>query len=497
MTLSIKHFVLLLALTALPVPSLAAATKDTPSHYSLASPYDTIVTHLGSLQESNYHPEIAAKTFLRKGRTRRKARDLAVKLKNLLDEEGIVIELEKLPKVVDYIDPDTKYHRYQLTKLFPEIYLIRIRGQWVYSEETAQSIELLIKEKYPLGMDRLQDFFPDSFQNSFLKLQLWQYTVLALLLLLLRVIYTMLVWICGKLIHRYSRHWAPHYVMLTEKPVGIIAASLVAMLILPAVQLPPVVVRVSFLILKGIITFSTTIVCYHSVSVFVDQFKHRLAEHHNASETQLLPLLKTTLKVLVVTTGFLLTLSNLNIDISTLLAGVSIGGFGVALASQDTIKNLFGSLVIFLDRPFSVGDSISMENLQGRVEEINMRSTRIRTANGSVISIPNAKLANEAIDKYGTNDYQCFQTHLMLACDTPVALIEDFITGAREAVNQHPNTRKDLYYVYVEDAKGGQLKILFHVYFSVTSRTEELACRQSLLLSIVKLAEKLGVKLSS
>lgn len=464
-----------------------------PSH-RLSSPYDAIVLHLGSLQKANYHPEIAAKTFSQTHHSKKEAIQLAIKLKDILDKEGIDIDATTVPNDPCYIDPVAKYHRYQLAKKFHQIYLVKVQGQWIYSEETVQYVLQMIRGTESLGIDKLHNLFPKRFKRTLLGLQLWQYIVLAVLILLLRISYTLLVFISGKLIKWVFKRWIPDYIIISERPVGLIILALLAMTILPIVQLPATVERIIFLLLQGMILLALTIICYLSVNVIVNHLNKMAEGQEGSINVQLLPLLKATLKVLVVIVGTLLILRSLGVDISTLLAGVSIGGVGIALASQDTLKNLFGSLMIFIDRPFSVGDAIVAGKIEGKVEEIGMRSTRIRTTRESIISVPNAKLADESIDNYGMRNYRRFFTRMSIAYDTPAPLIETFIEGLREIVKRHPRIRKDKHFIYLEDMQESRLEILFYIYFSVKSRGKELQCRQEVLLRIIKFANKIGVR---
>ena len=395
---------------------------------------------------------------------------------------------------VDATQAQVKQAYRKLAKKFHQIYLVKVQGQWIYSEETALYVLHVIKGNESLGIYKLHNLFPKEFKKTLWGLQLWQYIVLAILILLLRMSYSLMVFISEKLIRWVFKHWIPNYIIITERPVGIIILALLAMVILPIVQLPATMERVVSLFLQSMIMFALTVICYLSVNVLVNHLSKLATEQEEGVNLQLLPLLKATLKVLVVIVGGLLIIRSLGGDISTLLAGVSIGGVGIALASQDTLKNLFGSLMIFIDRPFSVGDAIVAGKIEGTVEEIGMRSTRIRTTRESIISVPNAKLADEFIDNYGLRNYRRFLTRLSIAYDTPAPLIEAFIKGLREIVKRHPRIRKDKHFIYLEDMHDSRLEILFYIYFSVKSRGKELQYRQEILLRIIRLAEEVGIR---
>ena len=181
------RYTLIVYLLLLSGATTKAPKPDKQPGQRLSSPYDAIVLHLGALQKANYHPELAAKTFSQAQRSEKEAIQLAIKLKEILEKEGIQIDATAVPKDPCYIDPEAKYHRYQLAKKFHQIYLVKVQGQWIYSEETALYVLHVIKGNESLGIYKLHNLFPKEFKKTLWGLQLWQYIVLAILILLLRM----------------------------------------------------------------------------------------------------------------------------------------------------------------------------------------------------------------------------------------------------------------------------------------------------------------------
>jgi MscS family membrane protein len=222
----------------------------------------------------------------------------------------------------------------------------------------------------------------------------------------------------------------------------------------------------------------------------------KLAEKTESTlDDQLVPLIRKTLKALVVIIGTLFVLKEgLEVDIVPFLTGLSIGGLAFALAAQDTIKNFFGSIMIFIDKPFQVGDWITSGDVDGTVEEVGFRSTRVRTFRNSVMYIPNGKIADATIDNHGLRQYRRFYTTLTVTYDTPPQLMEIFVEGLRKIVESHPDTRKDGYHIYFNNLSSYSQDIMFYIFFEVPNWAEELRCRHEILVSIVKLANNLGVR---
>jgi len=132
--------------------------------------------------------------------------------------------------------------------------------------------------------------------------------------------------------------------------------------------------------------------------------------------------------------------------------------------------------------------------VHGTVEEVGFRSTRVRTFANSLVYVPNGQLANMTIDNFGLRYYRRFYTKLAITYDTPPALIDKFTKGLRAIVAHHPHTRKDFYEVQLNDFGEHALQIMFYVFLDVGAWSEELKARHEIMLAILALAERLGVR---
>jgi len=184
----------------------------------------------------------------------------------------------------------------------------------------------------------------------------------------------------------------------------------------------------------------------------------------------------------------------LGIHITGLLATIGILGLVLALAAQDTLANLFASLMLLVDRPFRVGDWVLVDNDEGTIEDVGLRSTKIRTFADSLIIVPNSILANRSIENFGRRTYRRYSTHIDLTCDTTPALIEAFRDGIEELILQHPHTRKDYYHVRFHEMGDYALRILLYVFWRTPDWGAELRERERLLLDILRLGESLHIR---
>jgi MscS family membrane protein len=180
-------------------------------------------------------------------------------------------------------------------------------------------------------------------------------------------------------------------------------------------------------------------------------------------------------------------------DVRTVIAGASIGGLAVALASQDTVKNLIGTFMIFLDKPFQIGDWIVGGGVEGTVEEVGFRSSRIRAADTSIFTIPNSKLSEIVINNKGLRKYRRYKTVLGIRYDTPPELIEAFVKGVRQIIEVHPETLTESYNVEFTGFGDSALQVLVNTYFLSLEWGVEQSSKHRLHIAIVKLAKALGV----
>ncbi|HNY64635.1 MAG TPA: mechanosensitive ion channel family protein [Deltaproteobacteria bacterium] len=161
-------------------------------------------------------------------------------------------------------------------------------------------------------------------------------------------------------------------------------------------------------------------------------------------EDTLVPLLGRTARIFVVIIGAAIVVKSLTgLDFGPLLASLGIGGMAVAFAAKDSIGNFLGSLTILFDKPFTVGDRIVLEGRDGVVEELGFRSTRIRTATGSLVSIPNEKIINTLVENIGRKPYVRWTANLFIAPSTPPEKVERAVEIVREILRDHEGMARE------------------------------------------------------
>lgn len=264
-----------------------------------------------------------------------------------------------------------------------------------------------------------------------------------------------LAWVLRQIISSIIRR-SVRRVLRSEPNAGLVrsvARSLALMIVAEADSvLLPMLVLADTVTARVSTTLDALAIAFLSIAIyrFVDLVCARAVLHlmrartdgHEIAET-LAPLVASTIKVLVAVVGVMTVLGFLGVNVAAIITGLSIGGAALALASQDTVKNLFGSLVIITDRPFVVGDWISTPGAEGVVREIGFRSTRIVTSTGSLITLSNGKLADATIDNIGIKKRHQLSTSITLDASSSRTGITSFIERVTDHLLQSADVMQD------------------------------------------------------
>jgi MscS family membrane protein len=467
----------------------------------VSNPHATIYTHLYFLQSDSYEPKKAAQTIL--GLSEEKAIEKAIRIKQVLDGKGLFVDVNKIPTNPNYKDSIgySSYFRYLLfPQRMPQIYLEKTDGSWYYSSETVLKIEDLYKEIFPWYVQKLQKLIPVSGHKKLFGLELWQLMGLLLVLVIGCFIFFFVKRIVFFILRRIQRSVTKNSNIEVNKvlkklahPLSLLVLVAFINKIFPSLQFGLTVNKWVFLGLNIAETIFWIYVFLKLVQVVMRIYAEFTERTHGRLDDQLVPILDSFLTGLVIVVGVFRLLVLFGVDASTMLAGATIGGLAFALASQDTVKNLIGTIMIFLDKPFHIEDWIEAGEVVGTVERVGFRSTQVRAADTSVYQIPNSKLSELVINNKGLRLFRRYNTNLGLRYDTPPELIEAFVKGLREIVIAHPETRSDSFNVEFTGFGDSALLIMVNVYFKSLAWGIEQSSKHRLHIAIVKLAKELGV----
>lgn len=491
-----------LALSAiLCVQSISLLGQSDSVALNFNSPRNTIYWHLYYLQQETYDPAKSAEAFYDESLSLEEREQIAIDLIQIFDGTAHFIEIEALPTNPNYLDSTTNTQIYRVyPEKYPDLYVRKYNDQWRYSTKSVRRIPAIHREIFPPGSRLLLDLLPQAGKTKILGIQLWQYLGMLLLLLLSVILYKLLDWIFGFLIRRMIPRLFPQAILTKElippvaHPLSLLVVVAFLRGFLPALLLPPDGLgKYLLLIFSIMIPVFVVLVAYRLVDIAASIFASLAGKTETTMDDQLVPLLTKATKLIVVVLGIIFILDNLNINVTALLAGVSIGGLALALAAQDTVKNFIGSISIFVDRPFVIGDFVDTGSLTGVVTEVGVRSTRLRAPDGAMVSIPNGQLADAKVTNHGVRTYRRYATKFGLTYGTPVTKIQTFVERTRAIVEAHPDTRKEASIIYFDEMGDSSLNVTFIVFFELTDYGKWLSARQDVLTAILAMAEEIGV----
>ena len=172
--------------------------------------------------------------------------------------------------------------------------------------------------------------------------------------------------------------------------------------------------------------------------------KRWAAATESTIDEMLVPIVGKTIRLFIILIGAMIIIQNMTgLKIGPLLASLGIGGLAVALAAKDSIANFFGTLTILFDKPFQVGQRITIDQHDGTVENVGFRSTRIRTLTGHLVTIPNEKLVNSSVENIGERPHIRWLTNIGITYDTPPDKVEKAVQIIREILENHEGMQED------------------------------------------------------
>lgn len=492
-----------------PTPTAIVALPDS----DLRSPRATITTFLMSMDPSDGEVEMgrAIKTMdisdIPEIVKRERSEELAVKLYAVLDHIGFTPG--KAPS-------STGLDAVQLTQVGETaLYMERNGPNWRFSKVTVSDIPTIFREIEPQvskkDMRELADatntwltirtYVPEALKGKILLIEDWQWVAGLLALVGLFIIHRTLLYLFRLLI---TATLAPRLGLpptLNFRPLGrplaFIVLTTALQIFLLTIDLPMEVHTTVVEWISTVRVVAIVVLGIYLVDIFGERLSHRASRTPSTVDDILYPLVQKALWLIVVLAGVAQILSVHGVNVSGLVAGLGLGGLAFALAAKDTVENIFGSVAILIDQPFRVGDAINVSGVSGTVEQIGLRSTRLRTAENSLISMPNSKVIAGHVDNLGARTFLRTRVVLNVGYDTPIQSVESLCAGIRELLSSHPLCKKDAIAVYVHDLQPSGINILIQFHLGVKDWPTEQATRENIFVAILTLVQTLRVRLTA
>jgi len=242
------------------------------------------------------------------------------------------------------------------------------------------------------------------------------------------------------------------------------------------------------------ISFITLYFAFRIIDIIGLYIDKKVRNTESAIDEQIAPLLIKSLRIVVASIGILSILNNFGYNITSLIAGLGLGGLAFALAAQTTISNLFGSATIFSDKPFRIGDTVQIGNINGTVEDVGFRTTRIRRSDQALVTVPNSKFVNNEIINYSAMNKRKIEFYLKLEYGTSIYKIKDTVTGIKKILAD--DNRFDQLSCIVRFTDFGEYSLDVYIYCLTTTVDFVifLEIKEDLNIKIMRLLDELDIR---
>ncbi len=364
---------------------------------------------------------------------------------------------------------------------------------WKFSNRTVASIPVLYKYYgYRLFEEKLSKLFPDIQLAGW---QLWQWSMWLLLVAAAWIAAWLPTWFAALVIRRRGGAMSGMVNDFVTGPLRVllwmIMGRMAVVFIIPSTEIRRLLDAGTLLIMA---------LCWAIIKVLdilFEVWKQRMRRDGREGSTVLLKPFKTVLRVSFITLALLLWLDNIGFKVSTLLAGLGVGGLAVALAAQGVLKSLIGTVMILADRPYNVGERIVVRGYDGEVEEIGLRSTKLRLLTGHQTTIPNDEMERSEIENIGRRPHIRRKQNIRLALDTPPRKVERAVDIIREVLDNHEGMREDYPpRVYFDHFRSDALNIVMFYWYHPAEYWDFLDFSQRTNNAILQAFEQEGIRLA-
>jgi MscS family membrane protein len=363
---------------------------------------------------------------------------------------------------------------------------------WVFSRHTLLSIPEVFQE---ITTPPLEQFLPDFMVNTLLAdIPLFEWLALFIglpfLYLATGMLSRALSWLIGALRRRVSHDPALKNPRILRVPGRLLLVALVIKLVIASVALPLLARQfwsTAALLIVVVACIWWLLLMTGTAESYI--LRHRPTVSGSAS---VLRLFRRLMDGLLLFGGFLFVLHHFGINLSAALTGLGVGGIAVALAAQKTLENVIAGVSLIADEAVRVGDFLNLGDVQGTVEGVGLRSTRIRTLDRTMVSLPNGQIANMRLETLSARDKFWFHPAIALRYETTASQLHSFLRDVRELLRQHPNV--DPASVRVRFVRFGtfSLDVDIFAYTSAHDWNDFLEFQEELLFRIIDIVHQTG-----
>ena len=293
--------------------------------------------------------------------------------------------------------------------------------------------------------------------------------------------------------------WVSDVLELMPRPVGLIVRLLLWVAVARLLNLPQEPVNVHQIVLGGLwIAFSVAAVwTMFRLTDCASRWAERMSDRTSSKlDDQLVPLLTKVAKVAIFAVVGVMVIERLGFSVTGLVASLGLGGLALALAAKDTVSNVFGSLVVFADQPFQVDDWIEIDGVEGIVEEVGIRTTRVRQFDRSLATIPNSRLTGNTVVNYSKRTGRKIRICIGIEYAATADQLEKLVEDVRAMLQQMPDLDPAGMWAYVDSFNDSSIDLLAQGWTKTADFGDYMAAKERLLLGILRLVDQHGLEIA-
>ncbi len=348
----------------------------------------------------------------------------------------------------------------------------------------------------------LNDFLQITFLGNTIERYCWFAGIILVGLIFQRLLSKLLTLFVFKFLQKYSTGVGYDKLLaLLKKPIGILIMLIIFYLAFDHLEFPAEwkIVTIDKFGLRMVLYRSFQILIVASITwIFLRLIDflglvlmHRASLTELKSNEQLVTFIKETIKVIVCIFFVFFILGVIfKLNVASLIAGLGIGGLAIALAAKESLENLLGSFTIFFDKPFVIGDLIKVGSIQGHVENIGFRSTRIRTLEKSFVTVPNKKLIDNELDNLSHRSQRRVNFKIGLAYHTKTEQFKNIVSDIQIFIDNHPLVTKEDTRVRLHDFDSNAVNIMVLYFIDSIEYNIYLNVREEINYKILEIIEK-------
>jgi MscS family membrane protein len=461
-----------------------------------STPQGTVLGFLKSIDKEDYERAVE---YLDTKQPSKRAQQLAEELQNILNWgfSGHIPKLSHKPE--GDLEDGLKSNRERIGVIKTstgnyDIMLERIQHGtdppvWLFSADTLRQLPHIHRD---FQHDRIEQYVPNFLRDKkIFNYPLWRWIAISLLILF-AWFFTSVIIVGHRFIYRrFTKKQQKQDVKRLKGPIRVLALSLgfyIASLLSYSLLSSLFFSRVS----ETIAIIGITWLCLYFVDPVIDRMTKRRKMPKSSGKIALARLLNKTIKAIIIIIGATFIFYMANLNLTAVITGLGVGGIAIAFAAQKTLENLFGGVMIISDQPIRVGDFCRAGEFQGIVEDIGLRSTKLRTLNRTVVSVPNGQLAMMSLENFTVRDKILFRHKFQLRYETSADQLRFVIAGIRRMLYEHPKVETVTARVRFIGFRDSAVELEVFAYVLETEYECFLAVQEDLLLRSMDIVEKSG-----